>query len=492
MKPRLLIVGAGPVGLTLAVEMARYGVPLRIIDKAPARTDKSKAVAVWPRTLELFEGAEVADRLVAAGVKVKAANIGNGRERIAHIRLDGLDTRYQFALMIPQSETERILETRLAELGVTVERSVELTGFRDEGNAVEAEVRHADGTAQTVLIDWIAGCDGAHSVVRHTIGREFRGETVDDHFLLADIRLSSSPMPADELMIWWHQEGIVAFFPLPGDRIRLIASTEPPADPNSSPTLDEVQKILDRRGPGGMTAEDPVWMARFRINERKVEDYRAGRAFLAGDAAHIHSPAGGQGMNTGMQDAFNLAWKLALVCQGACREQLLNSYSAERSRIAAEVIAASGKATRLAMLKNPVAQAVRNFVASHMLGLSPVQHAASEMLSELSIGYPDSKLTGRHAHGLKGPLPGNRMPPKDDSASGHHPRFALFAAEADTAVLAAFPELLEDRLRAPLDANGIWLVRPDGYVALTAKSDDWPLVYDYLSRLKADGSPAGV
>ena len=266
MKPRLLIVGAGPVGLTLAVEMARYGVPLRIIDKAPARTDKSKAVSVWPRTLELFEGAEVADRLVAAGVKVKAANISNGKERIAHIRLDRLDTSYPFALMIPQSETERILETRLAELGVTVERSVELTGFRDEGNAVEAEVRHADGTAQTVLIDWIAGCDGAHSVVRHTIGREFRGETVDDHFLLADIRLSSSPMPADELMIWWHQEGIVAFFPLPGDRIRLIASTEPPADPNSSPTLDEVQKILDRRGPGAMTAEDPVWMARFRIN----------------------------------------------------------------------------------------------------------------------------------------------------------------------------------------------------------------------------------
>ncbi len=482
MNPDVLIAGAGPVGLTLAVELARYGVRLRIVDRAPARTDKSKAVAVWSRTLELFEPAGLTDTLIAAGVRVNAASIGTGVEEIARIAFDGLDTRYSFVLMIPQSETERILEQRLAELGVRVERGVELVGFADRGSSVEAALKTANGATDTVSAAWLAGCDGAHSTVRHSLGKEFHGDAIATDFLLADIRLSKPPVPPDELMMWWHRDGIVAGFPLPGGRMRMIASTKPPADPASEPTLAELQAILDSRGPGGLTATDPVWMARFRINERKVDDYRGGRAFLAGDAAHIHSPAGGQGMNTGMQDAFNLAWKLALVWKGACGEALLESYSTERSAIAADVIASPGKMTRVAMLDSEVAQTLRNFVARHVLGLHAVRHAVGETLSELTVGYPKSPLNGAHASGLKGPRPGHRFPPPAQAPTsvGAAPRFTVFSADAGPTPL---PALVGETVLAPPDAAGIWLVRPDGYVALTARAGDWQAVGAYLEGI---------
>jgi len=486
MKPQVFIAGAGPVGLTLAIELARYGVPLRIVDKAPNRTDKSKAVAVWSRSLELFERAGIADELVAAGVKVHAAKISDGAETIAHIGFDGLDTRYSFVLMIPQSETERILEEELAKLGVTVERGVELKGFSDKGSSVEALVARPDGSSETICADWLVGCDGAHSTVRHTLGKEFRGNSVDTDFLLADIKLPGV-MAADELSMWWHRDGIVAFFPLPADRIRLIASTGASTDHAVEPTLAEVQAIIDSRGPGGLTATDPVWIARFKINERKVDDYRSGRVFVAGDAAHVHSPAGGQGMNTGMQDAFNLAWKLALVCNDVCADRLLDTYSVERSPIAAEVIASAGHLTRVAMLKNEYAQAIRNFVASHVLGLHAVQNVARETLSELSVAYPHSPLNGPIGGG-KGPQPGHRLAPVEGDPVGELARFAYFAADPGPDLVAEFPDLVEEKHRPPVHSGGICLVRPDGYVAMTAKAGDWNAVRAYLHNLRRIGT----
>jgi 2-polyprenyl-6-methoxyphenol hydroxylase-like FAD-dependent oxidoreductase len=486
MNPQVLIAGAGPVGLTLAIELARYGVPLRIVDKAPARTDKSKAVAVWSRSLELFERAGIADRLVAAGVKVKTARISDGAKTIANITFDGLDTRYSFVVMIPQSETERILEEKLGELGVKVERGVELKGFSDTGSSVEAVVVRQDGSSDTISAGWLVGSDGAHSTVRHTLGKEFHGNSVDTDFLLADIRLPGV-IAHDELMMWWHRDGIVAFFPLPGDRMRLIASTGVSTDHATVPTLAEVQAIIDSRGPGGLAATDPVWIARFRINERKVDDYRSGRVFVAGDAAHVHSPAGGQGMNTGMQDAFNLAWKLALVIDGLSADRLLDSYSAERSVIAAEVIESAGRLTRLAMLKNEFAQTVRNFVASHVLGLHAVQNVARETLSELSIAYPESPLNGPISGG-KGPKPGHRLPPVAVDPVGALPRFAYFSADLAPDLVGEFPGLVEEKERPPVDAGGICLVRPDGYVAMTAKAGDWNAVRAYLHNLKRIGT----
>jgi 2-polyprenyl-6-methoxyphenol hydroxylase-like FAD-dependent oxidoreductase len=314
MDNQVLVVGAGPVGLTMAAELARYGVSVRIIEKAERRTDKSKALVLWSRTLELLDRAECADAFVAAGHKVDAANIIAGGKTIGHISFAGVRSVYPYALMLPQSETERLLEDHLAGLGVRVERQVELVTFSDNGTTVSATLQHADGRQETLETAWLIGCDGAHSMVRHRLGLSFLGETLQTDWILADIHIPDAALPASELAIYWHEDGALAVFPISPGRYRVIADTgrsegaHPP-----DPTLDQVQAVVDRRGPGGLVVSNPVWMAAFRINERKVADYRSGRVFVTGDAAHVHSPAGGQGMNTGMQDAINLAWKLALV-----------------------------------------------------------------------------------------------------------------------------------------------------------------------------------
>jgi 2-polyprenyl-6-methoxyphenol hydroxylase-like FAD-dependent oxidoreductase len=332
MTDNVLIVGGGPVGLTLALELARYEVPLRIVDKSPARTDKSKATAIWSRSLELFDRAGCSAVLVAPGHKVDAANILRGTQTVAHFDLQGVQTAYPFVLMLPQSSTEQILEAHLGRLGVTVERNVELASFVDEGEGVSAVLRHADGTEETAKASWLVGCDGAHSLIRHQLGLSFLGSTRSDDWVLADVELTGYPFPENELATVWHEEGVVVFFPLGRGRYRLIASLGPSkGGPPSEPTLEEFQQLVDRRLPCGIVLSGAVWLSAFRINERQVNQYRFDRVFVAGDAAHVHSPAGGQAMNTGMQDAFNLAWKLALACRATDPAPvLLDSYEAEQ------------------------------------------------------------------------------------------------------------------------------------------------------------------
>ena len=331
MKP-VLVVGAGPVGMTLASELARYGVPVRIVDKAAQRTDKSKALVVWSRTLELLDRGGGSAPFVDAGFKAEAVNFIAGDKVIGRINMEGVQSPYPFGLMLPQSETERLLEERLRGLGVAVERRVELIAFKSNADGVEAVLRHADGREEAVSADWLVGCDGAHSAVRHGLGAPFAGETLKSDWMLADIHMTGYPCPDSETSVYWHHDGVFVIFPISPGRYRVVADLPPAgAEHPPTPTLEQVQAIIDRRGPSGLMAFDPIWLAGFRINGRKVANYRWGRVFLAGDAAHVHSPAGGQGMNTGMQDAFNLAWKLALVVRKTCDEHLLDSYSPERS-----------------------------------------------------------------------------------------------------------------------------------------------------------------
>ncbi len=487
MKPQALIVGAGPVGLTMAAELARYGVSVRIVDKAAARTDKSKALVLWSRTLELIDRMGCGVSFVEAGLKVRGANIIAGATGIAHIGFDGLETPHPYGLMLPQSETERLMEQHLNSFGVEVERRVELTRFVADEDAVTAFLRRPDGSEETLDVDWMIGCDGAHSVVRHGLGMEFEGDTLVTHWILADLHLAGGPAPQDEIEIYWHADGILALFPITPGRYRVIADVGDvkPGEHPSDPTLEEVQSLIDQRGPGGIRASAPIWLSPFTINERKVTDYRVERVFLAGDAAHIHSPAGGQGMNTGMQDAINLAWKLALVCRGLANpEPLLASYSSERSEVGREVLANAGRLTTIATLRGGLAQGIRNHLAQLLFGLSPVMRAMTNEMSELSIGYPHGPITAAgHTHSK--PAPGARAPV---SAAGHRvgsgdrPRFAIFAVadEGSTALIARYADLLEPETRAAFADDGIWLVRPDGYVAMTARRGDWDRVGAYL------------
>jgi 2-polyprenyl-6-methoxyphenol hydroxylase-like FAD-dependent oxidoreductase len=500
VKTDVLIAGAGPVGLTMAAELARYGLSVRIIDKNAERTDKSKALVLWARTLELMDRMGCTDRFIADGMKVDGASIFSGREEIGHVSMAEIDSPYRFTLMIPQSETERLLEEHLATYGVKAERQTELKQFTAGADGVSTTLVHAGGTQETVEASWLIGCDGAHSTVRHQLGMEFHGSTMLSDFVLADLHLDGVP-GAPAISIWWHADGVLAIFPMQGTRYRVIAdvgesSGEIGTGHRPDPTLEDIQKIVDVRGRGGIRASDPVWMSSFSINERKVSDYRAGRVFLAGDAAHVHSPAGGQGMNTGMQDACNLAWKLALVAKGVCVEEpLLATYSTERSAIAKLVLEATGKATEMTVLRGGVKQAIRNHVASLLLGFAPVQHLMANVLSEVAVAYSESPLNDQHAGIHGGPKPGKRAPLRVGEppvGAGNTPRFALFGDDsaAARAVLAKYPQLVEAAPRKPYADGGLWLVRPDGYLALEAKHDDVKSVDAYLARLATQGGRA--
>lgn len=484
----VLIVGAGPVGQTLALELARYRVPVRLVDRMSGRSDKSRAVAIWSRTLELLDRAGIGQELLAKGNRVTAADIFSGRSRIARVDLADVDTPYPFVLMLPQSDTEAVLDRHLADHGVRAELGTELTAFTQDEEGVTATLGHADGRAETARFAWMVACDGSHSPIRHGLGLAFDGDTIGVDWALGDFHMQGSPFPLNELATFWHPDGPIVFFPMAPGRYRLIASLGQSGDQLPvPPSTAGFQAIVDRRGPGGIVLADPIWTSAFRINERQVSAYRAGRVFLAGDAAHVHSPAGGQGMNTGMQDAFNLAWKLALVCRGeATAPVLLDSYHPERHAVGAGVIQASGRLTKAALLQNAIARQVRDVVAHLALGLPPVRRAMEESMSEISVGYAGSPLNGPSEGSA--PEPGTRMGPVSGEmpyGAGDAPRFV---ARADTSAGGTAPDtlggLVEPRIRANISGKGIQLVRPDGYLAMSARDGDWQAVATYLDRLR--------
>ena len=469
---QVLIVGAGPVGLTMAAELARFGVSFRIVDKAPQRTDKSKALVLWSRTLELLERGPGSARFLQAGFKAEAVNFIAGDKSIGRVEMRSVDTPFPYALMIPQSDTERLLDEYVQGLGVTIERGVEVTSFNSLADGVTATLRKADGSEEEISADWLIGCDGAHSLVRHTVGAAFSGETLPSDWILADVHMRGYPAADSEATVYWHQDGVFVIFPISPGRYRLIADL--PASGEAAPpvpTLEQVQALIDRRAAPGMEAYDPIWLAGFRINGRKVSEYRWGRAFLVGDAANIHSPAGGQGMNTGMQDAFNLAWKLALVVRGECREALLDSYSPERSYVGEQVLKSAQRLTLAGTMKNPIAQTLRNAVGHIMLGLAPVQEGIAETMTQVSVGYPKSPLNGPTISGDHH-KPGQRYRPaleNPPAGSGSAPRFRLFSSSADAArsLPPAIRKLIEPVVQPDL-GDHIYLVRPDGYLAYSA------------------------
>jgi 2-polyprenyl-6-methoxyphenol hydroxylase-like FAD-dependent oxidoreductase len=487
----VLIAGAGPVGLAMAADLARYGVSVRLIEKSPERTDKSKALVLWSRTLELMDRMDCTAPFLTTGKKVTAVNITAGKEPITKITVDGVRTPHPYALMMPQCDTEELLGDFVTSLGVKIERNIELTDFVASADGVSSTLRHLDGTEETFESGFLIGSDGAHSTVRHKLGMEFVGETMPSSWVIADVHLSDVPNP-EEISIAWHAEGILAVFPIQGSRYRVIADsglTHAGAD-SADPTLEEVQSILDVRGPGGITVSDPIWLTRFTINERKVANYRAGRVFVMGDAAHIHSPAGGQGMNTGIQDAFNLAWKLAMVSRGLGDEEtLLGSYSAERSPIADGVLKVAGRGTEVALMRGEFKQSIRNHITSFIFGLSPVKKKMADVLTEVSIGYPRSPLNAGCEYSGGGPREGERAPVDVDNpcvGAGDTPRFALYADGGDgrgSALIEKHSNLLEPSLRAPFERDGLWLVRPDGYVALATRHGRWDEIERYLEVL---------
>jgi 2-polyprenyl-6-methoxyphenol hydroxylase-like FAD-dependent oxidoreductase len=498
MTDSVLVVGAGPVGMAMALASKRQGLDVRIVDKAAARTDKSKALVIWPRTLELLDIQGCVQPFIDAGMPAHGARIVAGGHTLVHVTFDTARSAYRYALMIPQSDTERLLEEQLAVLGVQVDRQVELISFVDDGDGVKSTLRHADGREEVVRTAYLSGCDGAHSAVRHGLGAHFAGHTLTSQWVLGDMELDGE-IPRDELTICWTPDGVLVFFPIGGNRYRVIADVglatseeQPPP-----PTLEEVQTLLDQRGPKGLVGHDPIWLSCFRINERKVKDYRHGRVFLSGDAAHVHSPAGGQGMNTGMQDAFNLSWKLAMVCSGRALPALLDSYSPERSAIGDQVLRNAGTMTKVAIMRNPVLQEIRGLAASALGHVPALRQRLIDQLTEVDLNYRDGPMTFKSTHAARHPSAGDRAPnvdlaPAGDGAANLHEalgtsRFVVLSVGAPRVVL---PDSMKRVAVATVAASAtgydeghIYLIRPDAYVVTSAGADDAEAIIGALKRI---------
>lgn len=384
----VLVVGAGPVGLLMAAELARHGLAPRLIERRAERSTLSKALAIHARTLEILHDVGVVDEVLARGLRVHGVNVYANRERIAHLSFDELQAPYPFILSLPQSDTEELLEGLAGRHGVEVEREAELIGVVQDTQGVTATLRRG-GEEESCRARWLVACDGAHSTVRRALGLAYGGEDLEATFALADVHLAWD-RPHDESHVFFSPEGPVIAIPMPGEgRYRLVAAV--PADGGEA-TLAGFEALLAERCHLPVTASDPRWLTTFAIRQRKVDRYRDGRVFVAGDAAHCHSPAGGQGMNTGLQDAYNLAWKLALVARGVGRPELLDSYHAEREPIAAQVLRGTGVGTKVVTLRHPVTRAVRNHIASFLTSLEVVQQRALRATGELDVGYRGSPI----------------------------------------------------------------------------------------------------
>lgn len=381
----VLVVGAGPVGLTLALRLAAAGVPHLVVDRAPAPTRFSRAAVVHARTLEVLDDLGVAGALVDRGVVVPHFAVRDRDRTLLRVDFGGLPTRFPYTLMVPQDVTEEVLHDALAARGGTVLRGQELVGQEVGADGrVTARLDGEDG-AWTVTADHLVGADGMHSRVRELAGIDFTGSAYPQSFVLADVVLGTG-LPPDEVDLFFSPRGLVVVAPLPHGHHRVVATVD---DAPEHPDADDIAALLAERGPrSGTAVRDLVWSSRFRVHHRLARHFRQGPVFLAGDAAHVHSPAGGQGMNTGVQDAADLGARLAAVAAGG-DPTVLDDYEVRRRPVARQVVTMTDRMTRAATLSGPAA-GVRNLVL-HGLGLvSPLRRAAAMTLSELAYPAPYS------------------------------------------------------------------------------------------------------
>lgn len=568
----VLIVGAGPTGLACAMSLARARTSVRVIDRAPVPAAHSRAIGIQARTLELFEQHRIVEPFLELGHRLRAANLYSNGTRLARLDFDPLQTRYPYLLCLEQSVTERVLTEHLAALGVQIERGVELVGLRQDAAQVEAQLAHADGREETCRAAYVVGADGAHSTVRHLLGLSFTGQTFEQTFMLADLQVDAD-LSDDEFHLFASADGLAAIIPMGAGRHRFIAdnaaalsngaampeavqagrSSEaaPPSraiavdgdadadadthadahadahadGANAVPSLEQCRMVATRRVHHPLMLSALGWSSFFHINSRMVERLRTQRVFLAGDAAHVHSPAGAQGMNTGIQEALNLGWKLACAVAGRAGGPLLDTYQIERHPIERDVLRQTTFITQLAEAERGPLKLLRERVMPVLAAFGPLRDAARLMVSELAIQYRRSPLTlervldggpraGERApdalvHVVDGPL--GRAPGTGRLYDLHDPAFfSLFilveppgGAEAvpdahDVPAVKPDPEL--DRLSATIEAAlpgavRIWrvtdagegdapslthvygrtrpafyLVRPDGYIGARGRA----------------------
>jgi 2-polyprenyl-6-methoxyphenol hydroxylase-like FAD-dependent oxidoreductase len=527
-EPDVLVVGAGPTGLTLGAQLHAFGARVRIVDRQLDRAHESRALAVQPRTLEVLRGLGIAQTLVERGNDTSQLQIHAG-ERVVAVRLFDVgleDTAYPFLFFISQAETEAVLNEHLAERGVDVERGVELVDFQAGQQAVICTLRHGNERTERLHARYLVGCDGAHSSVRHGAGIPFEGAAYPQTFVLADLEVDGE-LQRDVAHTFLGEAGMFFFFPLGRPATWRMAGMRPPGgegEPKrAQPTLAELQAIADEFTGGRLRLRDAVWLTYFRLHHRHAARYRAGRVFLAGDAAHVHSPAGAQGMNTGIQDAWNLGWKLALVAKGIADEALLETYETERRPIGRFVLRFTDRAATIATSESQILRLLRTQLMPRLAPLAlRVTRARAyffRILAQLRINYRSSPAVQEGEPPLsRGPKAGDRLPDARITRDGQTgwlqealaaPRFHLLlcgpANAWQTEQLAtlharyralmavhrltseAAPGVLHDVdgqafARLGVDREAQYLVRPDGHIAYRSGGTDLGGAERYLTR----------
>jgi 2-polyprenyl-6-methoxyphenol hydroxylase-like FAD-dependent oxidoreductase len=413
----VLVVGAGPTGLMMATLLRRAGVGVRVVDKGEQQAHESRAFAVHAKSMELLGSIGLADQFLERGLIATGVQVYIDGTRVAGFDFDDIgrdDTPYPFVLMVPQWEIEAVLVDDLARQGLRVEHGIEVTGVEQSADGVVARARDRDGRPTEIRAAYLVGADGAHSVVRKGIGLRFEGAPYPQGFLLADCKVEW-PLDHDHLKLFASERNVAAFLPLRGRDVSRIIAIVPfdgaaaavPETAGSSPaTIAEVEEALRAASRIDVRLRDPVWVTRYRIHHRGVDAYGRGRVFVAGDAAHIHSPAGGQGMNTGLQDAANLAWKLALVLRGRAPAALLDTYNAERWPVGRKILERTDRLFAMVSSQSGWLATLRNalvpIVAPLLTRAAPIRARAFHFVSQLGIRY--------HPNGFVADAPANGAP----------------------------------------------------------------------------------
>jgi len=496
MNPDVLIVGAGPTGLVLALWLARLNVRVRIIEKADAATTTSRALAVQARTLELYAQMGLADTVVSRGRRMTAANLWVAGRQVAHAPLGDMGagiSPYPFALIYPQDEHERLLTEHLADAGITIERQTALVDYEDAGDRVRAPLRLADGSTHTCEAAYLAGCDGAHSAVRHAMSIGFPGGAYDHLFYVADVDAGGDVMNG-ELHVAFDETDFLAVFPLKGERRARLVGTIVDASHAADDSLswnDVSHRAIDWLH---VDVARVNWFSTYRVHHRVADRFRSGRAFLLGDAAHIHSPVGGQGMNTGIGDAINLAWKLAAVCHSAADPGILDTYATERMAFARRLVATTDEAFSSVTSTTAVARAIRlhlvPFLVPTLFSFSAMRGAMFRVISQTSINYRRSALSDGRAGQIRG---GDRLPWIESVNN-----FALLKslawqlhvygeATTDTRMYCEQHRLPlhvfawhRDAGAAGIEEHSLYLVRPDGYVGFATSPQNTAALSAYV------------
>ncbi|MCI0545728.1 MAG: FAD-dependent monooxygenase [Candidatus Rokubacteria bacterium] len=509
MSPvQVLIVGAGPTGLVLALWLTRAGVRVRIVDKAAEPGTTSRALAVQARTLEFYRQLGLAAAVVERGVEMDAVNLWVAGRRVGRAIFGAMGaglSPFPYALIVPQDEHERVLIERLERAAVSVERGVELVGFEEVGSRIVARLRHADRAEETLEVSYLAGCDGAHSTVRERLGIGFPGGTYEHLFYVADVE-ARGPQMDRQLHASLDEAEFTLLFPLKRDgHARLVGVVRDDADTRDGLGWDDVS--TDLLGRMGIAVDRVRWFSTYRVHHRVADRFRGGRAFLLGDAAHVHSPVGGQGMNTGIGDAVNLAWKLAEVLGDRARVALLDSYEPERIAFARRLVATTDRVFTFVTSRGPLARRIRVSVVPRVFpvltSFRAVRRVMFRTLSQILVNYRGGPLSAGRAGRMRG---GDRLPwveAVDNFAPLASLSWQVHVYGEPTAEIAAtcrarglalhaFP-WRTDMGRTGLARNAVYLVRPDGYVALAAARARAAVLETYLDECGLlDGAPRPV